>query len=154
MDAIATVGYQGTTVPHFLRALREAGVDLLVDIRAVASSRLPGFSKTALAANLGEAGIDYLHLRDLGTPAEGRAAARAGRHEEMRKIFLQHLATPRAQTELQSLNELAHSGRRVCLLCFEADATHCHRSIVASALAALRPLHVTHLTPVDERTDD
>ena len=84
---VATVGYQGATVHSFLQALREAGIELLVDVRAVASSRRPGFAKSALAANLHGAGIDYLHLRDLGTPAPGRAAARAGRHAEMRRIF-------------------------------------------------------------------
>src|SRR5690606_33391533 len=63
---IATIGYQATTVPAFLHSLTQEGVELLVDVRAVASSRRPGFSKTALAANLASVGIDYLHLRGLG----------------------------------------------------------------------------------------
>ena len=42
---VATVGYQGATVHSFLQALREAGIELLVDVRAVASSRRPGFAK-------------------------------------------------------------------------------------------------------------
>src|SRR4051812_24045601 len=111
MDSIATIGYEGTTVPDFLRALQDAKVDLLVDVRAVASSRRPGFAKTALAANLADAGIEYLHLRGLGTPSDGRAAARAGRHAEMHAIFRQHLATPNAQTDLAALAELVRSGR-------------------------------------------
>ncbi|HET7423836.1 MAG TPA: DUF488 domain-containing protein, partial [Gemmatimonadales bacterium] len=75
---VATIGYQGTTIAAVLQALTEARAELLVDVRAVAGSRRPGFSKTPLAANLRGAGIDYLHLRGLGTPALGRAAARAG----------------------------------------------------------------------------
>jgi uncharacterized protein (DUF488 family) len=149
MRTIATIGYQAATVRSFLQALGDAGVDLLVDIRAVASSRRPGFSKTALAANLREAGIDYLHLRGLGTPADGRAAARAGRHDEMREIFLEHMETSKAQAELENLAELVR-GRRVCVLCFEADPKHCHRSIVATALGELVPVRVTHLMPEDE----
>ena len=149
MRTIATIGYQAATMQSFLRALADAKVDLLVDIRAVASSRRPGFSKTALAASLREAGIDYLHLRSLGTPADGRAAARAGKHEVMREIFLEHMETPAAQAELASLAELAAS-HRVCVLCFEADPAHCHRSIVASELARLMPLSVNHLMPEDE----
>jgi hypothetical protein len=94
---VATVGYQGATVHSLLQALREAGIEVLVDVRAVASSRRPGFAKSALAANLAGAGIDYLHLRDRGTPAPGRAAARAGRHTEMRRIYGKHLETPTAQ---------------------------------------------------------
>ena len=67
---LATIGYQAATVTSFLAALRVARVELLVDVRAVASSRRPGFSKSRLAGTLEEAGIGYLHLRDLGTPAE------------------------------------------------------------------------------------
>jgi hypothetical protein len=100
MNTLATIGYEGATVQSFLAALRGAEVQLLVDVRAVASSRRPGFSKTRLSENVREVGIDYLHLRALGTPAEGRAAARAGRHAEMHAIFAEHLATPEAQTEL------------------------------------------------------
>jgi uncharacterized protein (DUF488 family) len=140
---LATVGYQGATVQSFLRALREAGVDLLVDVRAVASSRRPGFAKSALAANLG---IEYLHLRDLGTPAPGRAAARAGRHAEMRRIYRDHLKTEAAQSALDTLAGIVRSSH-ACLLCFEADPTHCHRSLVADALAALVYLRITHLAP-------
>jgi uncharacterized protein (DUF488 family) len=150
MGTVATIGYEGATVGDFLEALREEGVTLLVDVRAVASSRRPGFAKTALSANLAEAGIDYLHLRGLGTPADGRAAARAGRYEELRTIYLEHLATPGAQAELETLAEIVRSGRRVGLLCFEADPSHCHRSMVAAALASLLPVQVTHLAPVGD----
>jgi uncharacterized protein (DUF488 family) len=145
MTTVATIGYEGTTVPRFQEALREGGVELLVDVRAVASSRRPGFAKTRLAANAAEVGIDYLHLRGLGTPAEGRAAARAGRHDEMREIFSEHLATPAAQDELHRLADAVRSGRRVCLLCFEADPAHCHRTLIAAALAELLPIQVRHL---------
>ena len=147
MKTVATIGYENATVQSFLEALQGEGVDLLVDVRAVASSRRPGFAKSKLAANVGGAGIEYLHLRGLGTPAEGRAAARAGRHAEMRAIFLEHLEKSEAQDELQALAELVRAGRRVCLLCLEANPEHCHRSIVAEALSELVPIEVRHLAP-------
>src|SRR5919107_1653004 len=100
---VATIGYEGTTMERFLGELTGAGVELLVDVRAVASSRRPGFSKTALAANLKTVGIDYLHLRGLGTPADGRAAARAGKHAEMHRIFREHMASDAAQADLDVL---------------------------------------------------
>ena len=142
---VATIGYQGTTIAAVLQALTEARVELLVDVRAVAGSRRPGFSKTSLAANLRGASIDYLHLRGLGTPAPGRAAARAGRHEEMRAIFLKHLEQHEARAELDTLADIVRGGRRVCLLCFEADPAHCHRTLVAKALSELVPIDVRHL---------
>lgn len=145
MHPIATIGYEGATIASFQEALRGAGIDLLVDVRALASSRRPGFAKTRLAANAQEAGADYLHLRALGTPAEGRAAARAGHHAEMRRIFRRQLATPEAQEELALVADLARQGRRICLLCFEANPEHCHRSIVAAALSAMLPAPVVHL---------
>ena len=147
MGPVCTIGYQGTTVPAVLEALGDAKVQVLVDIRAVASSRRPGFAKTALAANVATIGIEYLHLRGLGTPAEGRAAARAGKHAEMRKIFLSHLATDEAQSQLATLTSIVRDGRRVCLLCFEADAAHCHRTLVANALAKKLDVEIVHLSP-------
>jgi uncharacterized protein (DUF488 family) len=139
MLSVATIGYEGATVAGVQGALREAKIDLVVDVRALASSRRPGFAKTKLAANAKDAGAEYLHLRALGTPADGRAAARAGHHDEMRRIFQQQLATREAQAELQLLADLVRQGRRVCLLCFEARPEHCHRSLVAAALAELLP---------------
>jgi uncharacterized protein (DUF488 family) len=147
MPSLTTIGYEATTIPCLLETLQAAGVELLVDVRAVASSRRPGFSKTKLAANLAGAGIDYLHLRGLGTPADGRAAARAGRYDELRAIYLEHLGSQNAQDDLETLAERVRSDRRVCLLCFEADPAHCHRSMVATALKEQMPLEVTHLAP-------
>jgi uncharacterized protein (DUF488 family) len=155
MKSIATIGYESSTVEELVAALKEHGIDLLVDVRAVAGSRRPGFAKTRLAAHLSETGIEYLHLRGLGTPAEGRAAARAGRHDQLREIFDEHLQTPRAQEDLETLAELVRSGRSVCLLCLEAEPAHCHRSMVADALAARGPLRILHLTPhLDSRRQE
>ena len=151
MLSIATIGYEGATIASFQEALRSARIDLLVDVRALASSRRPGFAKTRLAANAKEAGAEYLHLRALGTSNDGRAAARAGRHEEMRRIFREQLATPEAQEQLALVADLVRQGRRVCLLCFEARPEHCHRSIVAAALATMLPTTVVDLfAGVDE----
>ena len=151
MTTLATIGYQSATPDSFQHALARAGTELLVDIRAVASSRRPGFSKSRLSAGVAAVGIDYLHLRALGTPADGRAAARAGKHAEMRKIFLRHMKTDEAQSALDDLASIVRSGRRVCLLCFEADPLHCHRNIVASMLAERMPLVITHLIPDAEQ---
>jgi uncharacterized protein (DUF488 family) len=154
MKEIATIGYEGATVGGFLDALRAQGIDLLVDVRALASSRRPGFAKTALSANLAEAGIEYLHVRELGTPADGRVAARAGRHDEMRRIFLAHLATPAAQDGLERVIELVNSGRHIALMCLEADPAHCHRRYVAEAMTARMPLKVTDLAVRDSWESD
>ncbi|HEX8442900.1 MAG TPA: DUF488 domain-containing protein [Allosphingosinicella sp.] len=139
-----TIGYEGRTLQEFLDALSGAGAELLIDIRAVAASRRPGFSKTALAGSLREVGIDYVHLRPLGTPKAGRDAARRGRIDEMRRIYEDQLATPEAQLALQQA-EAAALDRRTALLCFERDAGSCHRAIVAERLEAQSGFEVRNL---------
>ena len=71
-----TIGYEQTPPKAVLDELEKAGVKLVVDVRAVTSSRRPGFSKKQLSAGLDERGIAYVHLAALGTPKEGRLAAR------------------------------------------------------------------------------
>jgi uncharacterized protein (DUF488 family) len=144
---LATIGYEAATVPDFMDALNEAGIKLVVDIRAVAASRRPGFAKTRLAAGLKEEEIDYIHMRALGTPSEGRAAAKKGHHEEMRKIFLEKMETEEAQNALNDLRQLIESGRKLAILCFEANPEHCHRNIVAHLLEQQMPLTIDHLRP-------
>jgi uncharacterized protein (DUF488 family) len=132
---VATIGYERTRLPDVISRLQTAGVTLLIDVRAVAASRRPGFSKTLLSGSLAQGGVDYLHLRDLGTPKSGRIAARAGRTAEMAQIFAVHLQTDAAQGALAQAVELS-LGRRVCLLCYEADPNCCHRAIVAAEITA------------------
>lgn len=144
MNPIATIGYEKALLPEVIGRLQGAGVELLIDVRAVASSRRAGFSKTLLAGSLAEAGVGYLHLRDLGTPKSGRQAARAGRTEEMRTIFEDHMTTAGA---LGALEQAAHEsvGRRVCLLCYEQDPACCHRLIVAQRMAERTGATIVHL---------
>ena len=139
-----TIGYEGKTFDEFLGQLVAAGVQLVIDVRAVAASRRPGFSKTALAAGLREHGVDYLQLRDLGTPKAGRDAARRGRTAEMRGIYGQHLETPEAELAMeQALTAAAE--RAAALLCYEADVGCCHRAMVAERLVGRGGFAVTNL---------
>lgn len=131
---IFTIGYEGATVGEFLAALQKAGVQRVIDVRAVPNSRRPGFSKTPLRNALAEAGIDYVHLRALGTPAEGRAAARAGRHDDLRRIYAGQLELPEAIAQGAQMLELA-AEKPSALLCYERDPACCHRTLLLAALA-------------------
>jgi uncharacterized protein (DUF488 family) len=110
MPSLFTIGYEQTPARAVLDELAETHVQLLVDVRAVAASRRPGFSKRQLAAGLDERGIGYLHLRGLGTPKEGRLAARSGNFAKLFDVYQRHLATPQARAELDELTTLARSG--------------------------------------------
>ena len=131
---IFTIGYEGATVGEFLDALKTAGVERVIDVRAVPNSRRPGFSKTPLRNALAEAGMDYAHLRALGTPADGRAAARAGRHDELQRIYAGQLELPEAIAQGAQMLELA-AERPSALLCYERDPAACHRTLLLSAVA-------------------
>jgi uncharacterized protein (DUF488 family) len=140
-----TIGYQHATQAELVDRLKAAGVEVVLDVRAVAASRRPGFSKRILAAGLDEAGLSYVHLKALGTPASGRQAARAGRTAEMRVIYGDYLShEPAAQTALVEAGEIA-SARPAALLCLEADAHVCHRSLVAEQLRARLGFEVVDL---------
>ena len=129
-----TIGYEQTPPSAVLDELQQAGVKLLVDVRAVTSSRRPGFSKNQLAAGLDERGISYLHLKGLGTPKEGRLAARSGKYDQLHKIYAKHLKTPQAREEMDELSALVKKAGPVCLLCYERDHTHCHRQMIAEVI--------------------
>ena len=144
MPKLFTIGYEAETLPRFLERLKAAGVKVVIDVRAIAASRRAGFSKTVLAASLGAEGIDYVHLRGLGTPKAGRDDARKGRTVEMRQIFEGALAEPQAQLDLVQAEQIA-AGRPAALLCFEAEACGCHRAIVAERLQEKRPFEVVNL---------
>jgi uncharacterized protein (DUF488 family) len=131
---IFTIGYEGTTVGEFLAALQQAGVERVIDVRAVPNSRRPGFSKTLLRNALAEVGIDYVHLRALGTPADGRAAARAGRHEDLERIYAGQLELPEAMAQGAQMVELSRE-KPSAVLCYERDPSGCHRTLLLDSVA-------------------
>lgn len=128
-----TIGYEGATVKEVIAALTATGVKRLVDIRAVPLSRRPGFSKNVLAAHLVEAGIAYTLLKPLGTPPDGREAARKKNIKRLRKIYLDQLETTEAIAATAELLTLA-ADEPCCLLCFERNPEECHRSILIEEL--------------------
>lgn len=130
---IWTIGYEQATVASVMDALRDAGVEVLADVRALPLSRRPGFSKTSLAANAREAGVEYVHFKALGTPAEGRAAARRNDHVTLERIYEGQLELPEAIVAGAKLAELAGE-KRVALLCYEREAHGCHRTLLRQAM--------------------
>lgn len=131
---IFTIGYEQATVEEVVAALKAAGVAVVIDVRAVAASRRPGFSKSALAANLKEAGIGYEHLRALGTPKEGREAARKGDMAALDRVYAGQLELPEAQAQAALLLDRA-AEQPAALLCYERDPAQCHRSLLLGAVA-------------------
>ncbi len=147
IQPLYTIGYEQAKPAAVLGQLKRAKVQLLVDTRAVAASRRPGFSKRQLAAALDEADIAYIHLQKLGTPSEGRTAARSGDIDALWRIYDKHIKTKDAQDALDELIALIKSGKRIALLCYCRDPKTCHRSrIVANVKKRVR-VEVEDLIP-------
>jgi uncharacterized protein (DUF488 family) len=142
-----TIGYEQAKPAAVLDELRRAKIELLIDTRAVAASRRPGFSKRQLAASLDDAGIGYLHLQKLGTPAEGRAAARSGDTNALWRIYDKHIKKAEPQEELDELVSLIKSGKRIALLCYCRDPKTCHRSRIVANVKTRAQVDVDDLIP-------
>jgi uncharacterized protein (DUF488 family) len=145
--SLFTIGYEQAKPAAVLGELKQAKIDTLVDVRAVAASRRPGFSKRQLAASLDETGIAYLHFQKLGTPAEGREAARAGDRDTLWRIYEKQIRKPEPQAELGELADLVKSGKRVALLCYCRDPKTCHRWVICTHLERRLPLKIDDLIP-------
>lgn len=141
---VATIGYERASLSDFLATLQLAKIDVLVDVRDRAQSRRPGFSKSTLSTALQEVGIQYLHLKELGDPKEGRDAARRGDYDRFRSIFTRVLETSEAKQAIDKLESLA-TNSQICLMCFERDQAECHRTMIADRLEARLKLKARHL---------
>jgi uncharacterized protein (DUF488 family) len=140
MDTITyTIGYEGRQLADFIKLLVRERITHLVDIRELPLSRRKGFSKTPLREALGAANIEYIHLREAGNPY---------RHlkenvDHCLQLYRQHLTE---HPEVVGLVAKALEGRRAALLCFEAGARSCHRSIITDRLRRRYPEHeIRHL---------
>lgn len=141
---ICTIGYEKAGLADFIATLKDAAVEMVIDVRELPQSRRAGFSKRQLAASLEEAGIGYTHLKALGTPKEGRVAHRSRDQARFWQIVAEQLATEPAQAALAEAVDIAHR-HRSCLVCFEADWHSCHRARIVELMAGIEPVTAHHL---------
>lgn len=138
---IATIGYEKSSLPDFIVTLKDAGIEMLLDVRAIAHSRKPGFSKDPLESALRRAGIDYVHLKGLGNPQKLLKTKDERPYEEM---FAAHLKSTPALIDMARAIEIS-AKRRSALFCFERDPQYCHRILVAADLARQTKQDIEHL---------
>ena len=141
---LMTIGYEGRTVDGLLGELAESGIDVLVDVRELPLSRRRGFSKNALRERLRAAGIEYVHLRPLGSPRDARH--KLHRDGDYRAFFAAYSKHIEQQADaVRSVLELL-DGRSVCLMCYEAEVQKCHRRVLADVLegGSAQKLEVVH----------
>ncbi len=131
---IYTSGYEQTPVSDFIATMKAAGIEKIIDVRQLPISRRKGFSKNVLRNLLAESDIEYIHLKALGTPKEGRIAAKHGDHAKFHEIFANQMRSPEAKADLETAIDLVQK-QVCCLLCYERKPEDCHRTVVVNAIA-------------------
>jgi len=123
---VYSIGHGSRDLDGLLALLRGAGIERLVDVRAVPRSRRhPQFGYGPLGARLDAEGLRYAWRgRDLGGR---RRAGDANRHAG--------LAEPPFRRAVEALAQAAEA-ERVCMMCAERDPARCHRSLIADWLLA------------------
>lgn len=134
---LVSIGYEGRHAEEMIAYLVAEQVSVLIDVRLTPLSRKPGMSKRRLASALQAAGIDYVHLKQLGNPKDNRDGFRAGEHTAHER-FRGKLAGEEEVRAIRHVSELLENDV-VALLCFEHDHVRCHRALVADALAETQP---------------
>ena len=156
---LATIGVYGFDLDGFLEALAGAGVDLLVDVRqrrGVRGSEYAWANSRHLQEALADAGIDYLHMKELAPTtgmreAQYRADALRGEGKRSRTVLSaefrrRYVEQVLDRVDLTPLRGLARD-RHPALLCVERDAEACHRSLIAGRLRDEDGVRVTNLAP-------
>jgi uncharacterized protein (DUF488 family) len=152
MTVVFTVGHGARPIGAFVAVLRDAAVDLVVDVRRFPGSRRhPQYGREPLAAELAGAGIGYEWQ---GESLGGRRERRPGsRHTALREAAFQgyadHMDGDRFRAAVETLIADAVR-RRQAVMCAETLWWRCHRMLIADALT-LRGAPVVHLLDVGRR---
>lgn len=134
-----TTGHWTYPEPAFLQPLQAQGIELLADVRShPGSRRSPHFGREALPQWLADAGIEYVHLPELGG-RRGRQqvdqSINAGWREPSFKNYADYTLGSAYRQGIQRLAELA-AAQRVVMMCGEPMPWRCHRLLIANTLTA------------------
>ena len=122
------------------------GVRLIADVRLLPGSRrYPHFDQDALARSLGESGIGYEHLRELGGRRKPRpdSTNTAWRNTSFRG-YADYMETPEFEAGIARLLQLASAAGPTAVMCAEAVWWRCHRALVSDYLK-VRAVEVRHI---------
>jgi uncharacterized protein (DUF488 family) len=150
VEPIFTVGHSTRSADDFVGLLKAHRIELLVDVRTVPRSRHnPQFNRDTLPKTLRPAGIEYMHLAELGGLRKPRAdSTNAGWRNLSFRGFADYMETPEFEKGLAMLMEAAKT-RRAAIMCAEAVPWRCHRSLIADALVA-RGMEVFELSSLTQ----
>lgn len=152
-NCIWTIGHSTRSAEEFISLLKVHEINLLADIRSLPGSRkFPHFDKEVLDKSLAEAGVGYIHLKDLGGRRKmNRDSKKTGWRLPAFHGYAAYMETSNFENAAKELESLAQK-RRVAIMCSEAVWWRCHRGLVSDWLK-LRGWKVLHILSV-KKTDE
>jgi uncharacterized protein (DUF488 family) len=146
ISQIWTIGHSTRSIGTFISLLEENGIKLLADVRSwPGSRRYPQFNKEVLAESLGERGIRYEHLPELGGRRKPKRDSRnaAWRNASFRG-YADYMETDEFHEGVERLLDLAGKAGPAAIMCAEAVWWRCHRSLISDYLKA-NGIEVIHI---------
>jgi uncharacterized protein (DUF488 family) len=153
MKRIWTIGHSTRSSEKFIALLTAHAMMLVADVRRFPGSRKhPQFGQAALQAALRSAGLEYVHLPELGGRRQPRADSpnTAWRNEAFRG-YADYMQSDDYRSGIERLLRLAGRARTV-VMCAEALWWRCHRALIADDLKVLgaQVLHIRGAVEVQE----
>jgi len=141
-----TMGFSNRTWEETLEILKVFRIERLIDIRTLPGSKhTPQFNLEHLQQELTKAGIEYIHMKNLGglrKPLKD-STVNSGWQNSGFRGYADYMQTPEFGSALDELIRLFKEETTV-YCCTEAVFWRCHRQLVSDALM-VRGYHIAHI---------
>jgi len=129
-EVLFNIGYEGKSIESFINILINNSIKVLIDVRKNPLSRKFGFSKSKLQQITTTAGIDYIHIPELGIESEKRSSLET--MDDYMQLFDYYEKTlDKHATQIDYIYSILNSKNRIALMCYEKDPKMCHRHVVS-----------------------
>jgi uncharacterized protein (DUF488 family) len=150
---IWTVGHSNKTLEAFLGLVHSHRIEVVADVRRFPGSRRhPQFNSEQLSPALAKAGVNYLHIPELGGRREVRkdSVNTAWKNESFRG-YADFMDTEEFHSGIRRLLKTS-AQKRTAIMCAEALWWQCHRSLIADFLKCegVKVWHISSETKVEE----
>lgn len=150
---IYTIGHSTRSLVEFLNMLHSFDIKILCDIRSLPGSRkFPQFNKENLKTSVEEAGIQYIHLSELGGRRKVKKDSKNNRwNNDSFRGYADYMESEAFENGIVQLEHLAIE-KPTAYMCSEAVWWRCHRSMVSDFLKAKdwTVLHIMAIAKVQE----
>jgi len=134
-SCLFTIGYEGLTIDAYLNKLIVNNIKVLIDVRRIPNSMKYGFSKSNLKTYVNKAGMDYIHIPELGIPTNMRQNLDSTDAYDALFRHYENEILPSRTTALEIIITEIEKHKRVALTCLEANHRMCHRHKIVEYLS-------------------